>query len=81
MPRRPTEVAKKQATNVSIRPDLVAAAREAGINLSDTLERALVAELDARRRKRWLEENRQAIENYNGYVEERGVFSDWLRSF
>src|SRR5690606_8038066 len=81
MSRRSTEAAKKQATNVSIRSDLVAAAREAGINLSETLERALVAELDAKRKERWLEENREAIADYNSFVEERGVFSDGLRSF
>jgi antitoxin CcdA len=81
MPRRSTEAATKQATNVSIRRDLVAAAREAGINLSETLERALVAELDARRKGQWLEDNRDAIATYNDYVEERGVFSDGLRSF
>jgi antitoxin CcdA len=81
MSRRSAEAATKQATNVSIRRDLVAAAREAGINLSETLERALVAELNAKRKERWLEENREAIATYNSYVEERGVFSDGLRSF
>jgi antitoxin CcdA len=55
----------KQATNLSIRRDLVSAAREAGINLSETLERALVAELEARQKERWLEENRDAIAAYN----------------
>ena len=81
MARRSTSSAAKQATNVSIRRDLVVAARQAGINLSETLERALVAELDTRRKQRWLEDNRDAISAYNDYVEERGVFSDGLRSF
>jgi antitoxin CcdA len=73
--------AAKQATNVSIRRDLVVAAREAGINFSETLERALVEELNATRQRRWLEDNRDAIAAYNDYVEQRGVFSDGLRSF
>jgi post-segregation antitoxin (ccd killing protein) len=41
----------KRATNVSIRSDLLAAVREAGVNLSVTLERALIEELAARKRE------------------------------
>lgn len=71
----------KQATNLSIRGDLIAAAREAGINLSATLERALIEELARARQRRWLADNREAIEAYNELVEQRGVFSDDVRSF
>lgn len=81
MPRRSGSAAAKQATNVSIRRDLVTAAREAGINLSETLERALEEELTAARQKKWLAENRDAIAAYNEYVEKHGVFSDEQRSF
>jgi antitoxin CcdA len=73
--------APKRATNVSIRSDLLAAAREAGVNLSATLERALTAELAELKRQRWREENRQSIAAYNEYVEEHGTFSDNIRSF
>jgi antitoxin CcdA len=71
----------KRATNVSIRSDLLDAAREAGVNLSATLERALAEELASVMRKRWREENRDAIAAYNEYVKEHGTFSDNLRSF
>ena len=71
----------KRATNVSIRSDLLAAAREAEINLSATLERALAEELSSVMRKRWREENQDAIAAYNEYVDEHGTFSDKLRSF
>jgi antitoxin CcdA len=71
----------KRATNVSIRGDLLDAAREAGINLSATLERALAEELASVRRARWREENRDAIAAYNEYVEAHGAFSDGVRSF
>ncbi|HEV2271665.1 MAG TPA: type II toxin-antitoxin system CcdA family antitoxin [Steroidobacteraceae bacterium] len=82
MPRRPSPtVAPKRATNVSVRSDLLAAAREAGINLSGTLERALIEELAASRRKRWREENRESIQVYNEHVEKHGTFSDDLRNF
>lgn len=31
--------------------------------------------------KEWLERNEAALEAYNGYIEEHGVFSEGLRSF
>jgi antitoxin CcdA len=71
----------KRATNVSIRSDLLDAAREAGVNLSATLERALSEELASVKRARWREENRDAIAAYNDYVDEHGTFSDGVRSF
>jgi antitoxin CcdA len=83
-PRRPGRTyrsAPKRATNVSVRTDLLEAAREAGVNLSATLERALIEELASVRRARWLEENREAIAAYNEHVDENGAFSDGIRSF
>ncbi len=71
----------KRATNVSIRVDLLDAAREAGVNLSATLERALAEELASLKRARWREENREAIAAYNEFVDEHGTFSDGIRSF
>lgn len=71
----------KRATNVSVRRDLLDAAREAGINLSATLERALTDELADANRKKWREKNRAAIAAYNEHVEKHGVFSDDTRSF
>lgn len=79
MPRRST--ALKRATNVSVRADLLTAAREAGINLSATLERGLREELAVRERQRWREDNRQGIQAYNDHVEKHGTFSDDVRSF
>ena len=69
----------KRATNVSINQGLLDAAKALEINLSATLERALEQEVRARRRQRWLEENREAIEGYNAWVAEHGVFSPMFR--
>jgi antitoxin CcdA len=79
--RRRHQTVAKRATNVSIRSDLLDAARQAGLNLSATLERALAEELARVKRARWREENRDAIAAYNDYVEEHGTFSDGVRSF
>ncbi|HEY7888324.1 MAG TPA: type II toxin-antitoxin system CcdA family antitoxin [Steroidobacteraceae bacterium] len=82
MPRRPSPaLVAKRPTNVSIRSDLLAAAREAGVNLSATLERALTEELAAGRRKQWREESSEAIQAYNEHVEKHGTFSDDMRNF
>jgi antitoxin CcdA len=82
MQRRSSPTAiPKRATNVSVRSDLLEAAREAGLNLSATLERALTEELAAARRKRWREENREAIQAYNEHIEKHGVFSNDVRKF
>jgi antitoxin CcdA len=81
VPRRRDRTAPKRATNVSIRSDLLDAARQAGVNLSATLERALAEELASLRRARWREENREAIAAYNDYVDGHGTFSDGVRSF
>jgi len=81
MARRGSESIAKRAANVSVRSDLLAAAREAGINLSAALERALTEELAAIKRKKWLEDNREAIQAYNEHVEKHGTFSEELRGF
>jgi len=82
MPRRSRpKSAPKRATNVSVRGDLLVAAREAGVNLSATLERALTEELAEAKRTKWREENRDAIAAYNEHVDKHGTFSDGVRSF
>lgn len=73
--------APRRATNVTINADLLRRARELDVNLSQTLESALVVEVTERSRQRWLAENRSAIEAYNREVERNGCFADSARSF
>ena len=73
--------APKRAANLSINADLLSKAKELDINLSATLEHALVEALRKRQRDQWVAENQAAIEAYNEHVEKHGVFSDGLRSF
>ncbi|HZW17894.1 MAG TPA: type II toxin-antitoxin system CcdA family antitoxin [Luteimonas sp.] len=69
----------KRATNVTINQGLLEAAKALDINLSATLERALEDEVRTRKRERWLAENREAIQGYNAWVAEHGVFSAMFR--
>jgi antitoxin CcdA len=73
--------APKKATNLSVNADLLKKARELDINLSATLEQALVEVLRQRQRERWLAQNRGAIAAYNDHVEKHGAFSDGVRTF
>ena len=73
--------APKRPTNLCLNSDLLHQARALDINLSQVLEQALDAVVRKKRAEQWLQENREAITQYNLDVEENGVFSDGLRSF
>ena len=64
---------QKKSTNISLPADLVAEAKELGVNISQAAEKGVVAELAARRRERWLEENRAAIDSNNEWVARHGL--------
>ena len=73
-----TEAAKRQ-TNLSVRADLVEAARSAGVNLSGLLERVLESELEFVRCRHWQKENVASVEAYNRYVKSCGTFAQtWI---
>ncbi len=71
----------KKAANLTVRADLLEEARARKINLSQTLEVALAAELKRQREAEWLEQNREAIAAYGRLVEREGLLSDRYRSF
>jgi antitoxin CcdA len=67
---------KKRAVNLFVDTELLDGARRLQINLSDTLEQRLRAIVKAEMEKRWLQENRAAIEAYNRRVAQHGLLSD-----
>jgi antitoxin CcdA len=71
----------RKATNVSIRTDLLDAAREMKINLSREFEHHLEDVVRKSRAEQWLKDNREAIEAYNRHIERDGLWSDGLRMF
>ena len=72
---------RKKAVNLSIDAELLAEAKASGTNLSSLLETALQRELHERLQQKWRDDNREAIEAYNKFVEENGLLSDEWRSF
>ena len=71
----------KKAANLTVRADLLEEARARKINLSQTLETALAAELKKQREAEWLEQNKEAIAAYGRLIEREGLLSDSYRSF
>ena len=75
------KTAPKKATNLSVNSDLLMKARSLKINLSSTLEHALVADVRKAEREKWQIENREAIKALNELAENNGLFSDSYRDF
>ncbi len=63
----------KRATNISLDAEMIAMARELGINVSQACEKGLAAELKKVRDARWQEENKDGIESWNTWVQENGL--------
>ncbi len=66
----------------------LAAAREAGLDLSELLTRALrrhLPQLNSSEREQaareWYAENKEAVDAYNEMIEKYGFFSDGARTF
>ena len=71
----------KKPTNVTIRADLLEQAREMKINLSQEFETHLAEVIRKRRAEQWLRDNREAIEAYNRFVAENGVWNEEFRGW
>jgi len=81
MKHDPISSGKRKAVNLSIDTGVVAAARDAGINLSQTCEAALRTAAKAERDRQWAEDNRAWAESVNRWVEENGLPLEKYRLF
>jgi antitoxin CcdA len=70
---RNTASPRKRPTNVTLSTALLDQARELGVNVSQACEQGLEQQVRTARAAAWLEENREAIESWNRYVEEKGL--------
>lgn len=64
---------RRKPTNISLDSDLLDAAKALGVNISRACERGLAEQVSETRAERWLEENKQALESSNLYVEKNGL--------
>lgn len=63
----------KKPTNLSLSASLVEEARGIGINVSQACEEGLAVAVKAEKERRWLEDNRKALDGINKWVEENGL--------
>lgn len=70
---RPAMDSPKRAANVSISRELLDEAKKLRVNVSQAAERGLSQAVAERRAEAWLEENRDALESSNEYVEKNGL--------
>lgn len=71
----------RKSTNLSLAADLVEEAKALDINLSRACEAGLEAALKQERKRRWQEENRDAAEAWNAWVEKNGLPLERYRQF
>lgn len=71
----------RRATNVTLPADLVAEAKQLGVNVSQACEAGLRASVAEIRRARWLAENREAIQAYNDRIAKDGPLLAAYRRF
>lgn len=72
---------KRKPVNLSVREDLIAEARDLGLNVSQVTEHALSDSIAKARAQQWLKENAEAIEKHNERVAQKGLFNEGLRRF
>jgi antitoxin CcdA len=81
-------IAMNERVTLEVDSETLKKAREAGVDLSDLLTRALLRELtslsEAERQRvarQWYEQNKEAVDASNAHVEKHGLWSDGQRMF
>jgi len=73
--------APKKATNLSLNSKVLEMAREMGMNISQTVDELLAAEVQRRYWEKWNEENKEAVAAYNARIAKEGLPLAKYRSF
>ena len=73
--------APKKATNLSLNVKVLQAAKELGMNISQTVDGLLAEEVKRRYWEKWNAENGEAIDHYNARIKREGLPLAKYRSF
>ena len=73
--------APKKATNLSLNSKVLEAARELGMNVSQTVDALLAKEVERLYWEGWNERNKEAIEAYNARIRRDGIWGAKYRTF
>jgi antitoxin CcdA len=72
---------RKRAVNVTVDENVLAEAKQLGLNLSQVLEDELRKRVKEEKTRRFQEEHRDAIEAHNRFIEKHGIWSAKYRSW
>lgn len=75
------QTTKKKPTNLSLDLDLLTEARAIGVNLSQAAELGVKQAVAAAKAERWKEENAEALQSSNAWVEQNGLPLEHYRNF
>ena len=67
------QAVQRKSTNLSLDARLIAEAKNLDINISRVAEQGIAKAVSTEKSRRWKEENREALESSNRYVEEHGL--------
>jgi antitoxin CcdA len=73
--------APKKAIKLSLNSKMLEVAREMGMNISQTVDALLAAEVKRRYWEQWNERNKEAIASYNARIAEHGLPLAKYRAF
>jgi antitoxin CcdA len=73
--------APKKPTNLSLNSKVLEMAREMGMNVSQTVDTLLAAEVRRRYWERWNDENKDAVAEYNARISAEGLPLAKYRTF
>ena len=73
--------APKKATNLSLNSKVLEKARELGMNVSQTVDALLAAEVHRCYWQKWNEENKDAVAEYNARIASEGLPLTKYRTF
>ena len=68
-----TPKSQRKSVNISIESRLIEEAKELGINISRAAEESIAKAVSEEKSRRWLLENKEAIEGWNEYVRVNGL--------
>jgi antitoxin CcdA len=78
---QPVKPGRKRAVNVTVAEDVLADAKRLKMNLSQVLEDELRKRVTEEKTRRWQEENREAIDAHNRFIDKHGIFGEEFRNW
>ena len=78
---QPPPPGRKRAVNVTVDENVLAEAKQLGLNLSQVLEDELRKRMKEEKTRRFQEEHHEAIEAHNRFIEKHGIFGEEFRNW